>query len=166
MSMPRVRFTVSMTSWMALRFFRPSRSILRRDSSSTSVITTWEVRLFSPPSPFSIEVGRKFSTLPGATTSPQACCEAWRLQPSRVLATSMTRATSGSSLYRRRSSGFISNALESVIFGALGTSFARLFAQAGGYPITRATSLMTILAAIVPNVTMRQTDSAPYFLVM
>ena len=96
-------------------------------------------------------------------TTPEACVEAWRGSPSSLQERSMSLFTFASVLYKSLSSLDSSIARASVMLSSFGISLAILSTSAYGIRITRPTSFTAALAAIVPNVIICDTFSAPYF---
>ena len=95
---------------------------------------------------------------------PQAWMPVCRTEPSSVSANWMVLAISGfCECFSFSRSGFSSYAFFKVIFGVSGTILARRLASESSSFSTRATSLIAILAAMLPKVTMCATLSVPYF---
>jgi hypothetical protein len=103
--------------------------------------------------------------LPGAISTPPACMPTLRVRPSSASASDSSSRTSSSFCSRSAISGSTSRAWRSVIClpGWNGISLAMASQKRYGRSSTRPTSRTAAFAAIVPNVAICDTDSAPYF---
>ncbi len=148
---------------MTVSVRNPRKSILRSPSSSSVVIVNC---VTSDPSDAS-DSGTYSSIASLPITTPAACIDACRGRPSRRMEASTSSFTCGSSSYAFFSSGFTSSERFNVtIFSFcifLGIIFEMESTYAYGKSITRPTSRITALAAIVPKVTIWATQSIPYF---
>ncbi|CRH59806.1 Uncharacterised protein [Chlamydia trachomatis] len=92
--------------------------------------------------------------------TPAACTPVLRIDPSSFLAISITSAASASSTYSCFNSGSASNA-EVMVALRSGICFAMKFTLAKGVSKVLPTSLIAILAFMVPNVIIWATLSLP-----
>ena len=108
--------------------------------------------------------GTYVSTGSFVITIPQACVEACLGIPSSAIAISSNFFISGFCSYSFASSLFCSIAFFIVICSSFGIILASLSASEYAKSSALPTSLITILADIVPNVIICETWSCPYFL--
>ena len=144
---------------MIERFRNPKKSILSSPIASTSFIVYWVKNASSDPFCNGTRSNRFLSLI----TTPAAWVETCRGNPSKIEAVlnsnwffslNWTNSTKGFDV--RYASG-------KVIFNWLGIAFDHRLASLCDKPKTRATSLNTILAAIVPNVAICAIWYCPYF---
>ena len=119
-----------------------------------------------PSSPFfaSRQTGTYSSSGPGAMTTPAACTELCRFNPSIRMTSSSRPRIRASERYRSAISFTFSIASAAVIEnpGSEGISFAIRSVSCGVNPCTRPTSRTAARASMVPKVMIWPTDSAPY----
>ena len=167
-STPCTALTFSTASLMIDSVRSPRKSILIRPTLSTSLPSNSTT--FSSAS-LAMAIGANFSRSSWPMITPQACTPVWRIEPSSFsaylsvlriswLGDSRSAASSGDSLYTK-SNGVSPCFLSGVILS--GTSFDRRSLSERASFCTRATSLMAILGAMVPNVTIWATRFWPYF---
>ena len=156
---PLFFFTKSIVSFITVNVLKPKKSIFNNPNSSNVVIIycvdIWLSRTYK---------GTYVSTGSFVITIPQACVDVCLGIPSSPIAISKTFFTVSSVSYFSFNSLFCSNAFFIVICNSFGIILANISASEYGTSSTLATSLITILAAIVPNVIICDTWSCPYFL--
>ena len=169
--------TIATVSVMTSRLRRPRKSIFSRPSSSTPCISYWVTTgafSGSPPASGLRCTGRYVVSGSLVMTTAAAWMPSLRLRPSRPLATSTTRLTSGSAWYMARSSvaalnpsvyfGFSSKQYLSGVSRPItsgGMALAILSPTPYGKPSTRAASRTALRALMVPNVMIWATWSRP-----
>ena len=158
-SIPLFCFTKSFVSCITVKVLSPKKSIFKSPNSSNVVMIYW-VEII----PSLTYRGTYVSTGSFVITIPQACVEACLGIPSNPIAISNNFFISWSDSYFSNSSLFCSIAFFIVICNSLGIIFASWSASAYGKSKALPTSLITILADIVPNVIIWETWSVPYFL--
>ena len=158
-SIPLFSFTKSIVSWITVNVLNPKKSIFNSPNSS-KVVIIYCVDIC----PSLTYNGTYVSTGSFVITIPHAWVEACLGIPSNPIAISNTFFTNSSDSYLSFNSLFCSNAFFIVICSSFGIIFAKLSASEYGTSKTLATSLITILAAIVPKVIICDTWSCPYFL--
>ena len=143
---------------MTVNVLNPRKSIFNNPSSSKVVIIYCVAIVPS----FTCN-GTYVSTGSFVITTPHACVDACLGIPSNAMAMSNNFFIFSSLSYSSLSSLFSSIAFFIVICNSFGTIFASLSVSAYGKSNARPTSLITILADIVPNVIICDTWSLPYF---
>ena len=156
---PWFLYTRSAASLMTVNVLSPRKSIFKSPSSSMVVMINCVVIVPSD----ALDSGTYSSIAFCEITTPAACIEVCRGSPSKRFDISISVRTFSSDSYMPRSSGFICSAFSIVIFSSFGIIFAMVSQKLYGRSITRPTSRITPFAASVPNVTICETQSLPYF---
>ena len=156
---PWFLYTRSAASLMTVNVLSPRKSIFKSPSSSMVVMINCVVIVPSD----ALDSGTYSSIAFCEITTPAACIEVCRGSPSKRFDISISVRTFSSDSYMPRSSGFICSAFSIVIFSSFGIIFAIVSQKLYGRSITRPTSRITPFAASVPNVTICETQSLPYF---
>ena len=148
---------------MTVKLRKPKKSNLTKPADSTSSLSYWLTRFVPSASQSTAE---KSVSLLGAITTPPACLPVLRVMPSSFKPISqISLASSWSGLLGlviiSLSAGSALIASAKLVPGLLGISLDNLSANPYDLPCTRATSLITPLAAIVPKVAICETASRP-----
>ena len=154
-SIPRCSRTLATASLIMDKVFSPKKSIFIKPVSSMTEPSYWVTNIFSPVSLSSAVLTGTQSVMSSLQMMvPHAWTPVPRTLPSNIWAYFKVSRTKGSGdASAACNSGTYSMAFArlSFLLGILsGTSFAKRSASAKGSFCTRATSLMAILAAIVP----------------
>ncbi len=154
-----VRRISSTAFFMTVRLRKPKKSIL---SSPMRSAHTMSYCVFTPVS--LLARGAYSTSGPGEITTPAAWVPALRAKPSITFAVSSRRRISGDIAYRLFNSGICSSACAmDMPPGPEGINFATRSTSGSGTASARPASRTAARAAIVPNVTICATRSAPYF---
>ena len=163
MSMPWFSLMLARASLMMERFFSPRKSILISPVSSMTPPSYWVTMIFSPSLSVAVLTGTQSVMSSRPMITPQACTPVLRTLPSSFSAKRMVSPTLGSSLSSSwRNSGkhsrqfltvilyFLPGSFSGISLGDDGMNLARRLLSSIVRSSTRATSLMALLAAMVP----------------